>query len=56
MHGAAESNAKELAELLISKGADVNAKTKDGQTPLSVAEANKHEDVAALLRSHGGTR
>ena len=37
--------------LLITKGADVNAKDKGGETPLDMA-ANK--ETAELLRKHGG--
>jgi len=57
---------KEIAELLIASGADVNAKGDDGKTPLDWAEtvfghrrsidtieANKKE-LADLLRKHGG--
>jgi ankyrin repeat protein len=41
-----------IAELLISKGADVNAKDKKDFTPLDGAK-NKTE-TADLLRKHGG--
>ena len=34
---AASNGRKEIAELLIAKGADVNAKTKRGETPLDLA-------------------
>ncbi len=34
LHGAARSNCAELARLLIKAGVDVNAKDKDGKTPL----------------------
>ena len=40
----------EIAELLISKGADVNAETDIGITPLDLA----HGEIADLLRKHGG--
>jgi ankyrin repeat protein len=43
---------KEIAELLVAAGADVNAKNKDGATPLDYASANK--EIADLLRKHGG--
>jgi ankyrin repeat protein len=45
---------KEIAELLIANGADVNAKNVDGQTPLDVAVDWFNDEIAALLRKHGG--
>ena len=43
---------KEIIELLIAAGADVNAKTKRGETPLDWAK--KYPETADLLRKHGG--
>jgi len=45
---------KEVAELLIAKGADVNAKDEDGETPLYYAIARQNPKTADLLRKHGG--
>ena len=46
---------KEIAELLISKGADVNTKADDGTTPLDMANAVKPNPfIIDLLRKHGG--
>ena len=42
----------EVAELLIAKGADVNAKNDGGETPLDKAK-NKPK-ITDLLRKHGG--
>jgi ankyrin repeat protein len=52
LHWAASWNRKEVAELLLAKGADVNAKTKDdrGSTPLNLAQT---DDMKVLLRKHG---
>jgi len=45
---------KQICELLLSKGADVNARDNQDLTPLHQAQKNKHKDVAALLKKHGG--
>ena len=49
LHCAGVFGHKETAELLIAKGADVNAKDEDGDTPLVYAEGEK----ADILRKHG---
>ena len=51
---AARDGLKEVAELLIAKGADVNAKDKTGGTPLNFAIQNWRTEIADLLRKHGG--
>jgi ankyrin repeat protein len=40
--------------LLIGKGANVNSRDKLGRTPLRVVEINGYEDIADVLRQHGG--
>ena len=49
MHKAAGWGHKEVAELLIANGADVNAKDEDGDTPLVYAKGEK----ADILRKQG---
>ncbi|XP_045782017.1 poly [ADP-ribose] polymerase tankyrase [Maniola jurtina] len=44
---------KQVMEILIRKGARVNEKNKDGQTPLHVATENAHLDAMDLLLRHG---
>ena len=54
LHLAARSGQKEIAQLLIAKGADVNAKTKRGDTPLDQAIQLNRTEIVDLLREHGG--
>ncbi|MCL2745246.1 MAG: ankyrin repeat domain-containing protein [Planctomycetaceae bacterium] len=42
-----------VIEYLVSKGADVNAKDKDGKTPLLAAIARNNSEVAKFLVSKG---
>ncbi len=51
---AALEGRKEVAELLIDKGADVNAKNNYGGTPLDSAIIMGRTEIADLLRKHGG--
>jgi ankyrin repeat protein len=48
---AAQFGHKDVAELLLAKGADVNTKDEDGYTPLHFTAARP--DIADLLRRHG---
>jgi len=45
---------KEVVELLLASGAEVNPRGWANRTPLGVAEDNKNKDVVDLLRQHGG--
>jgi len=42
-----------IAELLIERRADINAATKDGQTPLKWAKEQDDTKIIELLRKHG---
>ena len=67
LHYAAERGFKEIAKLLIAKGADVNAKDVQGDTPLdwgvditvkdkktnNPQDWGKVEIIADFLRKHG---
>ena len=54
MHYAVTGDQKEIAELLIAAGADVNVKQKVGGTPLDAAITRFRTEIADLLRKHGG--
>lgn len=53
LHAAAYNGYKDVAELLLTKGADVNAKTNTAWTPLHVAAYSGHKDVVELLLTKG---
>jgi len=42
-----------VVKVLIAKGANVNDKTKKGETALSLARRGRHEEVVELLLKHG---
>ncbi len=54
LHFAAFKGRKEVAELLINEGADVNAKNQADATPLDLAIEKKRDETVSLLRKHGG--
>ena len=62
LHGAAYQGANLVAQLLIDRGAEINAKSKCGWTPLTIAEGVFHSGgvfvhptTVDLLRKLGGT-
>ena len=54
LHFAATANQTETIAYLLSKGADVNALSRAGDSPLGVARERHHEAAASLLQSRGG--
>lgn len=45
----------ELVKFLLSKGADINAKAKDGSTALSLTMEENDAEMVALLKTNGAT-
>lgn len=45
---------REIVELLIARGADVNVKDKNGQTALTYAIRNNLPEITEILRKSGG--
>jgi ankyrin repeat protein len=54
LHFASKLGTKEVTELLMQKGADVNATKDDDSTPLDMAIKHKRTEIANFLRKHGG--
>ena len=44
---------EQLVRILIENGADVNAASLDGKTPLILAEEEGHQEIVQLLKSRG---
>ena len=55
LHVAAESNQVEIAELLIEKGADVNAKSEGHLTPLHCSFQNSNLEMSLILMHSGAS-
>ena len=53
LHWAAEYGSKEEMESMLSKGADVNYKIKNGVTPLHIAARKGNVEAAKLLLAKG---
>ena len=53
LHWAAEKNYPELAELLVTAGADINAEVSRGMTPLQWAANMGSREVAEILLARG---
>jgi ankyrin repeat protein len=54
LHAAAVFDHKDVVELLLANQAEVNATNNEGATPLQNAVDKGYDDVAELLREHGG--
>lgn len=55
LHYAARNGQTEILKLLLSNGADVNAKYEDRDiTPLDLANSEEHTEIIELLKKNGG--
>jgi ankyrin repeat protein len=54
LHIAAARGQKAMVELLIANKAEINAKDNAGHRPLAWAVNQRHNDIANILRQHGG--
>ena len=53
LHWACRKAKFDAVEFLVKRGADVEAKNAKGETPLSIAEAKKNQDIMQLLMNSG---
>jgi len=53
LHEAVDSGHKELVQYLLDKGADINAKERQGWTPLHMASAAGEREIVELLLTKG---
>ena len=52
LYAACQASHKNVVELLVAKGADVNVRNKKDQTPLSLAKGQGYTEIAKLLHKH----
>ena len=55
LHEAAAGGSPAVVLTLLVLGAHIDAKDGSGRTPVDVALASQHREVAELLKSRGGT-
>ena len=53
LHWTVDVGHRDVAELLIVRGANINAKTDKGETAISRAEEKGYKEIVELLRKHG---
>jgi ankyrin repeat protein len=54
LHYAARYGCFEAVDFLLRKGANVNARTDQGTTPLSLAIVNNYIEAGYLIQAYGG--
>lgn len=52
LHEAARQGNAEMAEYLLSKGADAAIRSEDGKAPADLADEKSHQQVLAVLKAH----
>jgi len=50
---AAHYDRRDVVEELLASGAELNAKTEQGETPLQLAHQRRNQEMVALLRQRG---
>ncbi len=55
LHNAAQNGQIEMAELLLAHGAEINARSQDGRTPLAFARKQNQAAMIEFLQQHGAT-
>jgi len=55
LHWGARRDHEDVAILLLSKGADVNVRDEDGETPVLIARQRRDKEFVELLKQHGAT-
>ena len=53
LHAASERGHRDVAAFLLAEGAEMNVKTAEGKTPMTMAVLKAHGPVIKLLRDHG---
>jgi len=56
VHAAAQAGSASVLRYLISKGADINALDREGDSPLELAVSSGHSEAAGILQGHGAKR
>jgi Ankyrin repeats (many copies) len=56
LHRTVENGQEEMTEMLINNGADINAKSSDGETALDVAARRRQEIIGRMLIEKGAYR
>jgi ankyrin repeat protein len=55
LHYAVRQGHKKIVELLLAKGADVNGRNRNGETPIDVVGSQDRHEIARLLVTHNAT-